>query len=216
MATRKTNIGTKKAKRVALYMRVSTTNGQTVENQRLKLNEIAKRAGWDVVGVYADEGISGVRGRDMRPAFDHMLKDATHRKFDMIATTALDRIGRSMKHLVEFIETIKSLEVGLYIHDQAIDTTTPAGELFFNVASAFATFERALIQERVKAGLQRAKANGKKLGRPYGWTVDKRKNQDEVLKLRAAGISVRNIAKALSMSTHTVQRIMREAREASE
>ena len=211
MATSKTT----SAKRVALYIRVSTTNGQTTENQRRVLLEIAERAGWNVVEVYEDKGISGAKGRDKRPAFDAMLKAATRREFDMIATVALDRIGRSMKHLVEFIETIKALNVGLYIHDQAIDTSTPSGELFFNVASAFATFERRLIQERVKSGLARAKANGQKLGRPFGWTVEKRRHQDEVLMLHANGLSSRKIAAALGMSRTTVLLIIRESSTSS-
>jgi len=211
MATSKTT----SAKRVALYMRVSTTNGQTTENQRRTLDEIAARAGWSVVEVYADKGISGAKGRDQRPAFDQMLKAATRREFDMIATVALDRIGRSMKHLVEFIETIKSLGIGLYIHDQALDTSTPAGEMFFHVASAFAAFERRLIQERVKAGLARAKANGQKLGRPFGWTVEKRKHEDEVLTLRRNGVSIRRIAATVGIAKSTVQVIVKEAKASS-
>jgi len=212
MATSRKRSSRKTAsRRVALYLRVSTTNGQTVENQRRVLQDIAKRAGWDVVEVYADEGYSGAKSRDQRPAFDRMLRDVTARRFDMIATVALDRIGRSMKHLVEFIETIKALNVGLYIHDQSIDTTTPAGELFFNVASAFAAFERRLIQERVKSGLARRKAEGKPLGRRVGWRKAKRKHADAVLKLRKAGVSVRNIAETVGIAKSTVQVILKEA-----
>ena len=105
-----------------------------------------------------------------------------------------------MKHLVDFLETLQGLDVGLYVHDQALDTSTPAGEMFFHVASAFAPFERRLIQERVKAGLARAKASGQKLGRPFGWTVEKRRHQDKVLTLHANGLSSRKIAAALGMS----------------
>lgn len=219
--TSSTTASTKRAKttgggkRVALYVRVST-NDQTVANQLGVLNETAKRAGWDVIEVYADEGFSGAKGRNERPAFDAMLKAATRREFDMIATVALDRIGRSMKHLVEFIETIKALGVGLYIHDQALDTSTPAGELFFHIAGAFASFERSLIRERVKSSIARRRAEGKQVGgRPVGWRKPKRTHADAVIKLHKAGVSMRQIAATVGIAKSTVQVIVKEARDPS-
>ena len=149
-------------KRVAFYLRVSTGDGQqTIENQRRALDEIAERAGWEVVEVYSDE-ISGTKGRERRPAFDRMLKAAVHRKFDMIAAWSVDRLGRSLQDLVGFLGELKAAGVDLFLHQQALDTSTPSGRALFQMLGVFAEFETAMIRERTRAGLVRARAQGKR------------------------------------------------------
>ena len=190
------------SKRVAFYLRVSTGE-QTTENQRRELEQVAKRSGWDVVEIYEDAGISGANGREKRPAFDKLLKDASRREFDLVAAWSVDRLGRSLQHLVAFLGELHALKIDLYLHQQGIDTTTPAGKAMFQMMGVFAEFERAMIQERVKSGLARARASGQRLGRP---PVAARKRA-EVLKLRRDGQSVRAIARALKLAPGTVQRI---------
>ena len=190
------------SKRVAFYLRVSTGE-QTTENQRRELEQVAKRSGWQVVEIYEDAGISGANGREKRPAFDKLLKDASRREFDLVAAWSVDRLGRSLQHLVAFLGELHALKIDLYLHQQGIDTTTPAGKAMFQMMGVFAEFERAMIQERVKSGLARARASGQRLGRP---PVAARKRA-EVLKLRQAGMSVRNIARTAGLAPGTVQRI---------
>ena len=148
-----------KLKRVAIYTRVST-DGQSVENQRRELLAVAERRGWEIVQEYSDHGISGAKDRDKRPAFDRMLRGATRREFDMIAAWSVDRLGRSLQHLVAFLGEVHGAGVGLYLHQQALDTSTPAGEAMFQMCGVFAQFERSMIVSRVNAGLKRARANG--------------------------------------------------------
>lgn len=139
-------------KRAAIYGRVST-DGQTTDNQIVALREVAARRGWDTAEVYLDNGISGAKGRDKRPGFDRMLKDASRRKFDVVMAWAIDRMGRSLRDLIEVIEHLEATGVDLYLDQQSIDTTTPAGKLLFQVTGAFAEFERSMIRQRVSAGL---------------------------------------------------------------
>jgi DNA invertase Pin-like site-specific DNA recombinase len=188
-------------KRVALYLRVSTGE-QTTANQRRELEEVASRAGWVISGVYEDAGISGAKGRSGRPAFDQMLKDATARKFDMIGAWAVDRLGRSLQDLVHFLDDLHSLGIDLYLHQQRLDTSTPSGRALFQMLGVFAEFERAMISERVKAGLARTE---KKLGRPRGQPHKKTK---DVVRLRRQGRSIRQIARALGMGVNSVHKII--------
>jgi len=155
----------KNAKRVCLYARVSTS-GQSVDNQLSQLREVSSRHQWVIVNEYVDHGISGSKGRDKRPAFDAMCKAANAKEFDLIMSWSVDRIGRSLSHLVVFLDEIKAKDIGLYLHTQGLDTSTPSGRLLFQMVSVFAEFERSMIVERVNAGLARAKARGVKLGRP--------------------------------------------------
>lgn len=150
--------------RVATYARVSTDD-QTTTNQALQLQAIANQRGWTIVRAFTDEGISGSKGRDKRPGFDQLQRAAVRGEFDLIAVWSIDRIGRSMQHLVAFLSEIQAANVGLYVHVQALDTTTPSGRAMFQMLGVFAEFERALMIERVKAGLARARAQGKKFGR---------------------------------------------------
>ena len=156
------------SKRVAFYLRVSTGE-QTTENQRRELEQVAKRSGWQVVEIYEDAGISGANGREKRPAFDKLLKDASRREFDLVAAWSVDRLGRSLQHLVAFLGELHALKIDLYLHQQGIDTTTPAGKAMFQMMGVFAEFERAMMRDRIRAGLARARAQGKRLGRlPVG------------------------------------------------
>src|SRR5262245_3712692 len=141
----------KAAKRAALYVRVSTDH-QSVENQIRELTDVAKRRGWTVVEVYRDAGISGAKGRDQRPGLDGMLKDALRRKFDVVMAWAIDRLGRSLIDLLETIKHLEAVGVDQYLNQQNIDTTTPHGELVFQVTGAFGEFERSMICQRVMCG----------------------------------------------------------------
>ena len=192
-------------KKVALYLRVST-NEQTTENQRRELMKRAEAAGWNVVKVYEDQGVSGAKGRDQRPQFDQMLKDATRKEFDVVMSWSVDRLGRSLLSLIEFLQELHSLDIDLYLHQQGIDTTTPAGKAMFGMLGVFAEFERSMIQERVKSGLERAKANGQVLGRP-STSVTK---IEAVLKAKANGDSIRKIARQVGLSVGKVHGIIRE------
>lgn len=189
--------------RVALCLRVSTA-GQTVENQRRELAAVAEKAGWQIVEVYADEGISGAKGRDERPAFDRLLKDATKRRFDLVAAWSVDRLGRSLQDLAGFLAELHGLGVGLYLHQQGLDTTTPAGKAMFQMMGVFAEFERAMIRERVNAGLARAKAKGTRLGRPPVAA----EVEEHIRELRGSGRGILAIARELGIGTSTVQRVV--------
>src|SRR5215468_924100 len=123
-------------KKVGIYLGVST-DGQTSENQRRELEAIAARSGWQVVGIYEDAGISGAKGRDKRPGFDRLLKDATARKINMIAARSVDRLGRSLQDLVGFVGELQVVGCNLYLHQQALDTTTPSGRAMFQMCGVF-------------------------------------------------------------------------------
>jgi DNA invertase Pin-like site-specific DNA recombinase len=189
----------------ALYVRVST-DGQTVENQVGELQRIAERRGWDVVGIYRDAGVSGAKGRDKRPDLDRMLQDASRRKFDVVMAWAIDRLGRSLIDLLGTIQHLEACGVDLFLEQQAIDTTTPAGRLMFQVCGAFAEFERSMIRQRVHLGLKRAVAQGKRLGRPKIDSEVERRAQRELRN----GKGILKVAKQLGLGTGTVHRIARE------
>ncbi|MDP3332384.1 MAG: recombinase family protein [Methylococcaceae bacterium] len=192
-------------KTAALYIRVST-DSQTTDNQRLELEAVALKAGWQIVQVYEDAGISGSKGRDKRPALDDMLKAATKRKFDVIMVWSVDRLGRSLQDLVGIVNELNSVGVDMYLHQQAIDTATPAGKAMFQMCGVFAEFERAMIVERVNAGLSRAKQQGKVLGRRKTATAI----EDKIKALRADGLGILKIAKQLGIGTSVVQRVVNE------
>jgi len=152
-------------RRAVLYLRVSTLD-QTTANQERELREIASRMGCEIVKVYKDHGISGAKGRDKRPAFDALCRAATRREFDVVMAWSVDRLGRSLQDLVGFLSELHALGIDLFLHQQGLDTTSPAGKAMFQMLGVFAEFERSIIKERVRAGLARAKGEGKRLGRP--------------------------------------------------
>lgn len=186
-------------KKVAIYSRVSTS-GQTVENQTRELQAVAERLGWDVVAILSDEGISGAKARDKRPAYDRLMNMVSRREIDMIACWSVDRLGRSLQHLVSFLSEINDRHVDLYLHQQNIDTSTPSGKAMFGMLGIFAEFERSILRSRIMAGLARS---NKKSGRP---SIDAHKHS-EIEKLLKDGISMSNIAKQVNVGKATVHRI---------
>ena len=176
-------------KRVALYLRVST-HDQRTENQLRELTEVASRTGWNVVATFTDNGISGAKGRKDRPGYDKLLKAITRREVDLVAAWSVDRLGRSLTDLLSFLGEIHAKGCDLYLHQQGLDTSTPAGRAMFQMMGVFAEFERAIIRERVIVGLARAKAEGKILGRPTVGEVVER----DIRRLRRAGLGIRKIA----------------------
>jgi DNA invertase Pin-like site-specific DNA recombinase len=197
-------------KRVALYLRVSTS-GQTVENQRRELREVAERQGWKIVREFEDAGISGAKGRVSRPGLDAMLKGVTRKEFEIVAAWSVDRLGRSLQDLVGTLAEIHAKNVGLYLHQQGIDTTTPAGKALFQMMGVFAEFERAMMQERIKSGLARAKAEGRQLGRPKV----PEKMEQAIRTAHAAGSGLRRIARDLGVGVSVVQRVTAESTPAA-
>jgi DNA invertase Pin-like site-specific DNA recombinase len=193
------------SKRVALYLRVST-NEQTVENQQRELEAVAERHGWNVIAVYTDTGIGGTKGRDKRPGYDRLCRGIARRDFDQVSAWSVDRLGRSLQELVEFLGELHAKGVDLYLHQQGIDTGTPAGKAMFQMLGVFAEFERAMIVERVKAGLSRARSQGKRLGRrPVGENV-----VEHIRAQLATGAGILKTAKVLGVGTGTVHRVKRE------
>jgi DNA invertase Pin-like site-specific DNA recombinase len=208
-----------KTMRAALYLRVSTGD-QTVANQRRDLEAAAAQRGWTVVAEYADEGVSGAKGRDQRPGLDRMLKDATRGRFDVVMAWAVDRMGRSLVDLIGTLQELHGANVDLFLHQQALDTTTPSGRALFGMLGVFSEFERSMIVARVRAGMDRAKAEQaagvvrrnaqgmklKAIGRP------KAESQVEAA-IRAkleAGTGMLKAAKELGVGVSTVQRVKRE------
>jgi DNA invertase Pin-like site-specific DNA recombinase len=186
-------------KRVAIYLRVST-DIQTVENQRLELKAMAERLGWTIIAELADEGVSGAKGRDQRPAFDQLMRMVTRKEVDLIACWSVDRLGRSLRHLVTFLSEINERGVDLYLHTQGLDTSTSAGRAMFSMLSVFAEFERSILRERIMAGLKRST---KKSGRPP-LDLDKVSKIERCLK---SGLSINATARKIKCGVGTVHRI---------
>src|SRR3954470_4033625 len=151
--------------RAAIYLRVST-NEQTTDNQERELRAAAERMGHEIVAVYRDAGISGSKGRDQRPGFDAMHKDAARRRFDVVMAWSVDRLGRSLQDLCGFLSELHSLGIDLFLHQQGIDTTTPAGKAMFQMMGVFAEFERSMIVERVRAGVAGPRRAAPRAARP--------------------------------------------------
>ena len=191
-------------RRVVIYSRVST-NEQTVENQLKVLREVAEKRGLEVVREISDEGISGAKGRDERPGFDELIKGSVKNEWDIILVWDVSRLGRSLKHLVSFLEDIQSAHCDMYIHQSGIDTSTASGKMMFGMLSVFSEFERSMIRERVIAGQQRAVANGVKLGR-------KTNVNDGIITavyhMRQNNVPIKRIAKDLQIGVGTVYKIL--------
>jgi len=188
--------------KVVIYGRVSTKD-QNCENQIHLLKQIVERNNWNLIDVYMDVGISGSKGRDSRKEFDRLNKDMVRRRFNRILVWDISRLGRSLQHLVEFLNEVNSVGCNLYIHQSGLDTSTPNGKMMFQMIGVFSEFEREMISERVKLGLERVKAKGKKLGRPQ--KVDL-KMVDEMKKLKGIGWSYGRISEHLGVSKMTVSR----------
>jgi len=193
--------------RCAIYSRCSTSD-QTVENQIRELKEIAERKGLIVVSQFSDEAISGSKGRDQRPGFDNLIKGAVKKDFDTILVWSVDRLGRSLQDLVSFLNEIHSVNCDLYIHQSGIDTSTPSGKMMFQMCGVFAEFERGMISERVKAGQDRAKSQGKHIGRPSNLNDGL---IHSIKYMREQGLGIRKISKELKVGVSTVYKVMETA-----
>jgi len=159
--------------------------------------------GCEIIRVYKDHGISGAKGRDKRPAFNALIRDANQRKFDMVMAWSVDRLGRSLQDLVGLLSELHALHIDLFLHQQGLHTTTPAGKAMFQMMGVFAEFERSMIAERVRAGLRRAKDEGKQLGRPR---IAPELEQRILTALRA-GETIRGAAEKFNVNPSTVQRL---------
>ena len=191
-------------KRCGIYLRVST-DSQTTENQRRILLEVAERSGWEVVGIYEDHGISGSKGRDRRPGFDALLKAVARSEINMVAAWSVDRLSRSLSSLIGLLGELDARGCDLFLHQQALDSSSPQGRAMFALAGIFAELESSLISSRVKLGQQRARANGVRFGRPPIPPISIDKVKDRLAK----GQSIRVIARATGMSTASVMRVKR-------
>ena len=191
-------------KKVCLYCRVSTTH-QTSENQLRELRAIAGRMGYEIVSEFIDNGISGAKSRKDRPALDEMMKFATQRKFEMVMCWSIDRLGRSLQHLVEILNELQAMKIDLFFMQQGMDTTTPSGRMIFSVFGAIGEFERNLIRERVIAGQQRAKASGTHIGRPTKMNDGMR---SAIQAMHQNGMSIRQIAKSCKVGIGTVYSVL--------
>jgi len=194
------------AKRVAFYVRVST-DGQTVENQLGELHAVASRHGWQVIKIYADRGISGTKGREGRPEFDKLLKAITRREVDMVAAWSVDRLGRSLKDLVSLLSDLQAKGVDLFLFQQGLDTSTPSGRAMFQMLGVFSEFEAAMIRERVRTGVARAKRNGTKSGKPIGRPRLSPDQEAAAENLLRGGMGILKAARTLKIGTGTVARI---------
>lgn len=194
-------------KRIALYTRVSQ-DSQTTENQRRELVAVAERNGWEIVAEFTDHGISGAKGRDKRPGYDALMKAVARREIDMVACWAVDRLGRSLQNLVGFLTEINAKGVDLYLHQQALDTSTPSGRAMFGMLSVFADFERELIISRIRAGLSRS---AKRSGRP---PLDPEK-VEKIKRLLTKGVSINATAKKLKVGVATVHRLKQQMAQAA-
>ena len=198
-------------KKVVLYVRVSTDK-QSVENQIDELTSVAHRNGWEIVNTYSDAGISGAFGRDKRPAFDELLKDANRKQFEGILVWSIDRIGRSLQDLISFLDDVQSKDIDLYIHQQGLDSSTPTGRLMFSLVGSFAEYERTLIKERVLAGMERAKKSGTKSGRAIGRPTNVNDGtKAAVVELHKSGMSMNKICKTLSIGSGTLYKLLEAA-----
>jgi DNA invertase Pin-like site-specific DNA recombinase len=192
--------------RVALYARVSTDK-QSTENQLRELREAAARVGWEVVHEFVDRGISGAKGPRDRPQLAALLRGVSRKDFDVVAAWSVDRLGRSLIDLVGLLQELHSTGVDLYLHQQGVNTTTPAGRALFGMMGVFAEFERGMIQERVRAGLARAKAKGTKSGNPIGRPAVSAKVENRIRALRAEGLGMLKVAKLVGCGVSVVQRV---------
>ncbi len=199
-----------KSVRAAIYLRVSR-DSQTTENQRIVLTKLAERRGFEIVKEYEDQGISGGKGRDKRPAFDQMLKDAMRRRFDVLLVWSMDRLGRSVLHVAQAMAELDAANVALVSEQQGIDATGPFGRAMMQMATVFAELERSMIRSRVMAGLDRVRAEGRTLGRPsVGRTVEEAIRQELAL-----GHGILKVAKIVGCGSGTVQRVKRETADQS-
>jgi DNA invertase Pin-like site-specific DNA recombinase len=192
-------------KRAALYARVSTPD-QHLETQLYDLRKLAAQRGFEVVREYCDRGVSGSKAR--RPSLDAMLKDSRRGEFSVVLVAAFDRIARSTKNFLEVVDELNSLSVEFISAREAIDTSGPMGRMFLTMVGSIAELERSLIVERIKAGMRRAKIEGRRLGRAP-LDVDR----DALVRDRLSGMSLTDVAKKYGISRASVVRVVRNAKQ---
>lgn len=197
-----------KAKRVAIYLRVST-DGQTVDNQRRELDEVVERRGWRIVQTYEDAAISGAKGRDMRPGLDAMMKDALRGRFDLVMVWAVDRLGRSTATVAPVMAELLDLGIGFYALKEGMDATTAHGRAMLQMASVFAELERAMIVERVKAGMARARVSPRKGAKAIGRPRVTEGTEAVIREHLNAGKGIIKVAGLVGVGVGTVQRVKR-------
>jgi DNA invertase Pin-like site-specific DNA recombinase len=203
-------------KRIAIYARTSTADDQTTENQIRELHEVAHRHGWTVLRVFEDNGVSGSVPREQRPAMKALLRAVARREINMVAAWAVDRLGRSLIDLLGFLSELHAKKIDLYLHQQGLDTSTPAGKAMFQMLGVFAEFERAMIRDRVRSGLARARATGTKSGKAIGRPPVPNETNQRIRELVLAGEgSQREIATRLGVSRGAVYRVSAELKAAS-
>ena len=190
-------------KKVAIYVRVSTDRTQTVENQLRELQEVAQRQGWVIATIFSDEGISGSKGRDKRPGYDALLKGVARRDFDMVMAWSVDRLGRSLPHLLTFLGDLQAKGVDLYLHQSGLDTSTPSGRALFGMLGVFAEFERAIIRDRIMSGLRRSSKKSGRKAMAEQRLIDIRRSLND-------GNGIRATARLHKASPMTVTKIARE------
>lgn len=193
-------------KKAVLYSRTSHWESNP-ENQINELKQVANRFGWTVVKEYTDKGISGAKGRDGRPQFDAMMKSAMKKDSDVIMFWAVDRASRNLSHLVQMMDDLHSKNVGIYFHQQAIDTTTPSGLAMIQMAEVFASLERSMLRERVFASHARARAEGKTIGRPTQITDAL---VTSINYMREQGKGIKKIAKELNIEVGTIYKVIEQ------
>ena len=191
--------------KIALYTRVSTQE-QSVGMQISDLRRYSKQRGFDVYREYSDEGVSGTK--DRRPALDELMEDAKKRKFDAVICWRFDRFARSTKHLITALEEFRHLGIEFISYQENIDTSSPLGKAVFTIVSAIAELERNIIIERVRAGIRRAKENGKRLGRPKRLNL----NVEELQKMRDQGLSFKKIGEKVKACPATIYKTLKESR----
>ena len=194
-------------KKVGIYTRVSTLD-QTIDNQLIELRDHCSKMGWEVVKEYADEGLSGTLSRDKRPALNSLIKDAYRKRFDSVVCWDISRIGRSMKELILFLSDMKDRGIGICSVRQGFDTSTSMGEIMFQFVGILSSWEREMIRERTLAGLERAKSEGKTLGRRK---VTNDTMTAKIVELRTAKKTIRQIASEVGVSRGTVNNVLKVA-----
>ena len=193
------------SKRVVIYARVST-NEQNCDRQVAELEQVVKNNNWELVDTYIDEGYS--RTTTTRPELDRMMKDAFVRKFEMVITLELSRLGSSLKHMIEIVDKFKEKKIQLFIVNQQIDTSSATGYMFFSIMTSIANYERELISERVKSGLENAKRKGVVLGRKTNLTPEV---EEKIIQLKKEGVGYNTLAKRLSVSVKTIRKVLSQS-----
>lgn len=195
------------SKRAVIYTRVST-NHQNTDNQLIALRDTAKRMGWDVVKELTDDGISGAKSKEDRPAFAELHRMVQRKSIDVVMCWDISRLGRSIQDLISFMNECVAVNVDLYVEVQSLNTATPSGRMIYTIFSALGAYERELIRDRIFAGLSRARSEGKKLGRPSSVNASL---ITSVKMLHDKNVSVANIAKQLKIGVGTTYRILKAA-----